>query len=150
MNVAEICSREVVVMDRGESLHEAVRLMRENHVGDVVVTEQRVGRTVPIGILTDRDILIEVVAQEVPLDGLAVSDVMSFDLLTVGGDQSEADALLRMRSRGVRRAPVVDEDGALVGIVTIDDVIEVLAEQLGNIAALIGREQALERRRRTI
>jgi CBS domain-containing protein len=150
MNVAEICSREVVVMDSSESLREAVRLMREHHVGDVVVTEQRVGRAVPIGILTDRDILIEVIAQDVPLDSLAVSDVMSLDLLTVGEDRSETDALLSMRSKGVRRAPVVDGEGTLVGIVTIDDVIEVLAEELGNIAALIGREQALERKRRVV
>ncbi|MGD2075239.1 MAG: CBS domain-containing protein [Gammaproteobacteria bacterium] len=150
MNVAEICSREVVVMDRGESLHEAVRLMREHHVGDVVITEQRAGRTVPIGILTDRDILIEVVAQDVPLANLAVSDVMSFDLLTVGENHSETDALLSMRRKGVRRAPVVDGEGTLVGIVTVDDVIEVLAEQLGNIAALIGREQAFERQRRVV
>jgi CBS domain-containing protein len=137
-------------MDRGESLHEAVRLMREHHVGDVVITEQRAGRTVPIGILTDRDILIEVVAQDVPLANLAVSDVMSFDLLTVGENHSETDALLSMRRKGVRRAPVVDGEGTLVGIVTVDDVIEVLAEQLGNIAALIGREQAFERQRRVV
>lgn len=148
MNVGEICSREVIVMDRGESLPEAVRLMRENHVGDVVVTENRAGSTVPVGILTDRDILIEVVAQNVPLDSLAVSDVMSFDLLSVRETDSEADALAAMRRKGVRRAPVVDAKGALVGIVSVDDVIEVLAEQLGSIAALISREQQQERQRR--
>jgi CBS domain-containing protein len=150
MNVGEICSREVVMMDRGESLSEAVRLMREHHVGDVVITERRGGGTLPVGILTDRDILIEVVAQDVPLDSLAVSDVMSFDLLTVTENESESDALLSMRGKGVRRAPVVDADGALVGIVSVDDVIEVLAEQLGNIAALIGREQVFERQRRVV
>ncbi len=150
MNVGEICSREVIVMDRGESLREAVRLMRENHVGDVVITENRAGKAVPVGILTDRDILIEVVAQDVPLDSLAVSDVMSFELLTVRDDETETDALAAMRRAGVRRAPVVDAGGALVGIVSVDDVIEVLAEQLGNIAALISREQQQERQRRVV
>ena len=146
MNVGEICSREVIVMDRGESLAEAVRLMRENHVGDVVITESRAGATAPVGILTDRDILVAVVAKDVSVDSLAVSDVMSFDLLTVAEDESEADALVNMRAKGVRRAPVVDAAGTLVGIVTIDDLLEVLAEQLSNIAALIGREQQRERR----
>jgi CBS domain-containing protein len=150
MNVGEICSREVVVMDGGESLREAVRLMRENHVGDVVITENRAGKTLPVGILTDRDILIEVVAKDVPLDSLGVSDVMSSELLTVTESETEAEALAVMRHKGVRRAPVVDAGGALVGIVSIDDVIEVLAEQLGNIAALIGREQQQERERRVV
>lgn len=150
MNVGEICSREVVVMDGGESLREAVRLMRENHVGDVVITENRAGKTLPVGILTDRDILIEVVAKDVPLDSLGVSDVMSSGLLTVTESETEAEALTVMRHKGVRRAPVVDAGGALVGIVSIDDVIEVLAEQLGNIAALIGREQQQERERRVV
>lgn len=148
MKIGEICSREVIVMDRGESVPEAVGLMREQHVGDVVVTESRPGGTVPVGILTDRDILIEVVARSVPLDSLAVKDVMSFDLLTVGEGDSEADALAAMRRKGVRRAPVVDARGALVGIVSVDDIIEVLAEQLGSIAALISREQQQERQRR--
>ena len=150
MNVGEICSREVVVMDGAESLREAVRLMRENHVGDVVITESRAGKTLPVGILTDRDILIEVVAKDVPLDSLGVSDVMSSELLTVTESETEAEALAAMRRKGVRRAPVVDASGALVGIVSIDDVIEVLAEQLGDIAALIGREQQQERERRVV
>ncbi len=149
MKVGEICSREVIVMDRRESLAEAVRLMRENHVGDVVITEGRAGVTVPVGILTDRDVLIAVVAQNVSIDSLAVSDVMSSDLLTAAEDESEADALANMRGKGVRRAPVVDVAGALVGIVSIDDLLEVLAEQLSNIAALIGREQQRERRVRS-
>lgn len=150
MNIGEICSREVIVMDSGESLHQAVGLMRENHVGDVVITASRGGKTVPIGILTDRDILIEVVAKDVPLDSLGVSDVMSSDLLTVTETQTEAEALAAMRHKGVRRAPVVDAGGALVGIVSVDDVIEVLSEQLGNIAALIGREQQQERETRVV
>jgi len=131
MNVGEICSREVIVMDRGESLHQAVALMRENHVGDVVITGSRAGKAVPLG-------------------SLGVSDVMSSDLLTVTETQTEAEALAAMRHKGVRRAPVVDAGGALVGIVSVDDVIEVLSEQLGNIAALIGREQQQERERRAV
>ncbi|WP_455234859.1 CBS domain-containing protein [Thiogranum longum] len=150
MTIGEICSREVTVMDRSESVEEAVKLMREDHVGDVVVTESRDGKRVPLGILTDRDVLIEVVAKDVPLSSLKTSDVMSGDLLSVTEHESESDAISRMRSRGVRRAPVVDAEGFLVGIVSIDDLLEVLAEDLSNIAALISREQKRERDTRTV
>lgn len=145
MKVGEVCNREVTVMDRNESVHEAVVLMRQNHVGDVVISENRDGNPVPVGILTDRDVLIEVVAKDVAPESLAVGDVMSFDLLTVPEEETENDAIARMRSKGVRRAPVVDAQGSLVGIVSIDDLLEVLAEELSNIAALIGREQRRER-----
>jgi len=144
MNVGEICTREVTVMDRAESVRAAVSLMRENHVGDIVVTEIRDGKRVPVGILTDRDVLIEVIAKGVSPDDLAVGDVMSFDLLAVRDEVAELHALEQMRSKGVRRAPVVDADGVLVGIVSIDDLLEVVAEELSHIAALIRREQRQE------
>jgi CBS domain-containing protein len=137
-------------MGRAESVRDAVMLMREKHVGDVVVTETRDGKPVPVGILTDRDILIEVIAKDIAPDSLEVSDVMSSDLLTVGEGESENDAIARMRARGVRRAPVVDGAGFLVGIVSIDDLLEVVAEELSNIASLIGKEQQRERATRTI
>lgn len=148
MKVGEVCNREVTVMDRSESVHEAVVLMRQNHVGDVVVTENRDGNPVPVGILTDRDVLIEVVAKGVAPENLLVGDVMSFDLLTVREEETENEAIARMRAKGVRRAPVVDAQGSLVGIVSIDDLLEVLAEELSNIAALISREQHRERAQR--
>lgn len=148
MKVGEICNREVIVVDREAAILEAAQLMRRRHVGDVVVTEEREGLRVPVGILTDRDIVVELLAEKIPLDALAVGDAMSFELLTVGEEEEVMDAIQRMRGRGVRRAPVVDPGGALAGILAVDDLIELIAEQLGDLVKLIGNEQQRERQRR--
>lgn len=148
MKVGEICNREVIVVDREAAILEAAQLMRRRHVGDVVVTEEREGARFPVGILTDRDIVVELLAEQIPLDALAVGDAMSFELLTVGEEEEVMDAIQRMRGRGVRRAPVVDPGGALAGILAVDDLIELIAEQLGDLVKLIGNEQQREVQRR--
>lgn len=77
MPIGEICNREVVIVRKEDSILEAAKLMREYHVGDVVVVDDREGRVIPLGILTDRDIVVELIAKEVPLDSVSVQDVMS-------------------------------------------------------------------------
>lgn len=148
MKVGEVCNREVVVVDREAAILEAARLMRRHHVGDVVVTEEREGARFPVGILTDRDIVVELLAEGVPLDAVAAGDAMSSELLTVGEEEEVMDAIQRMRGRGVRRAPVVGPGGALAGILAVDDLIDLIAEQLGDLVKLIGNEQQRERQRR--
>ncbi|HXV19562.1 MAG TPA: CBS domain-containing protein [Desulfuromonadales bacterium] len=148
MKVGEICNREVVFVDREAAILEAAQLMRRHHVGDVVVTEERAGIRVPVGILTDRDIVVELLAEQIPLEAVAVGDAMSSELLTVSAEEEVMDALLRMRGRGVRRAPVVDPGGALAGILAVDDLIDLVAEQLSDLVKLIGNEQQRELQRR--
>lgn len=148
MRIGEVCNREVVVLDRQGSILEAAQLMRRHHVGDVVVTEEREGALVPVGILTDRDIVVGLLADQVPLEAVAVGDAMSPDLLAVSEEEEILDAIRRMRGRGVRRVPVVDRNGALVGILAVDDLIDLVAEQLGDLVKLIGNEQQWERQRR--
>lgn len=148
MSVGVVCNREVVIVDRGESIHDAARLMRKHHVGDVVVVEGKDGHKRPVGILTDRDIVIELIAAGVDLDALTISDAMSFDLFTLNENDDLIDSIERMQKQGVRRAPVVGDRGALVGILAVDDVIDLLARQLSAVANLIGRERSSERRRR--
>lgn len=147
MSIGEICNRDVIVVDRDESIIEAARLMRQQHVGDVVVVTEKEGVPVPVGILTDRDIVVELLARNVDLDAVSVGDAMSYDLLTLGERDSLFDAIKRMRARGVRRAPVVDNGGALVGILAVDDLIELLMEQVSDLVALMSREQQVERKR---
>jgi CBS domain-containing protein len=113
-----------------------------------VVDETGKGR-VPAGILTDRDIVVAVVAREVDPRALTAGDVMSNDLATVRPTDSAADALERMRRRGVRRLPVVAENGTLAGIVTIDDLLAAVADELGALVRAISAEQARETRART-
>jgi len=147
MSIGEVCNREVIVVRRDEAIMDAVRLMRQYHVGDVVIVDESQGERLPVGILTDRDIVIELLAQEVDLDAVSVGDAMSYELLTLNEQEELLDALKQMRSRGVRRAPVVNSRGALVGIITVDDLLELLMEQVADLVALINRERRLERER---
>jgi CBS domain-containing protein len=149
MTIGSICKRNVVVAPKGESVVDAAKRMRMLHVGTVVVIRERDGTQVPVGILTDRDIVLSIVASDAEhLPFLAVSDAMSDDLVTAREDTSLADALKLMQGRGVRRLPVVDHTGALAGIVTADDVIRFLAEELGQLVQLMNHEEQVERRYR--
>lgn len=145
MSIGEVCNREVVIMNRDESILDAARLMREQHVGDVVVVEQREGTPVPVGILSDRDIVIEVLAKEVSPDSVSVGDIMSTQLLIARETDEILDTIKSMRTGGVRRMPVVDETGALVGILALDDFIELIAEQLTDLVGLLSNEVRRER-----
>jgi len=149
MTVGDICTRNVVVAPKTESIVDAAKRMRSSHVGDLVIVENRNGQHVPIGILTDRDIVIGVVAGDpVHINYLLVGDAMSSDLVTARDRDTIESALEKMREHGVRRLPIVDETGALVGILTIDDVLQHLAAQHRELVALVGREQLHERQYR--
>ncbi|MGZ5092155.1 MAG: CBS domain-containing protein [Burkholderiales bacterium] len=148
MNVGEICNREVVVAYKTMALPEAAELMREHHVGSLVVVVDRLSERVPVGILTDRDLTIAVLAKEVDARTLAVRDVMSTELFTVREQDSITEALRLMRERGVRRVPVLTHSGALAGIVTIDDVLDIVAEELADVVRAIKRERVRETRSR--
>lgn len=148
MLVSEFCNREVVIVDRATTILEAAKLMRSEHVGDLVVTDNRNGRQVPVGILTDRDIVVELLAEEIELDKVSVGDAMSYELLSVKEQDGLQETIEKMRARGVRRLPVVDDAGALVGIVTVDDLMELVAGQLTDLVRLVGNELLRERAKR--
>jgi CBS domain-containing protein len=143
-NAAEICNRVVTVAQRNTPLVQAAQQMRTDHVGCVVVVEPApVGRRV-VGMLTDRDIVTAVVAKGVDPHKIAVEDVMSRDIVTVAEDESVTGVLRKMRRRGLRRLPVVGTDGALVGIVTLDDMLSLLAAQMRDLAQAVESEQRRE------
>lgn len=148
MSVSEFCNREVVIVRADESVMDAVRLMRSQHVGDVVVIRETAGQNIPVGILTDRDIVIEVLAEEVEPGSVTVGDIMSPEMYTVPEGVALLDAIELMRDKGVRRLPVVNPEGGLAGLLTVDDILELVAEQLTDLVRLIGHEQARERRLR--
>jgi CBS domain-containing protein len=149
MSVDEICNRIVTVVNRDETVLEAAKLMREHHVGDVIVVEASAGANRPVGILTDRDIVLEFAARELKLDEFTVGDAVSGELLTLPETMSLVDAVTAMSSQGVRRAPVVDAAGMLVGILTVDDIVAILAEELNKLNTLISTERRHEQRRRS-
>src|SRR5579872_2831908 len=149
MTIGSICERNVVIAPMRETIVDAAKRMRMLHVGTVVVAAERDGKRVPLGILTDRDIVLSVVASDPEhLPFLSVGDAMSDDLVTAREDASLSEGLQLMRERGVRRLPVVDNDGALVGIVTADDMIRFLADKLDSVVDLMKHEEQVERRYR--
>lgn len=145
MPIGEICSREVVFARRDESIAAAARLMREHHVGCLVVTEEQDDTRVPVGMLTDRDITVAVVAPGLDADTILVGDVMSSELLSVKESAGIAETIELMRVRGIRRLPVTDADGALVGVIAADDILALLAEEISGLAGMISREEKRER-----
>jgi CBS domain-containing protein len=149
MFTGEYCNREIVVCNESDSLRSAVELMRKHHVGDIIVVRSSGGVNTPVGILTDRDIVIEVLAQNVAIDSLNVGDVMSDQLVSVTEDTGLAETLDVMRAHGIRRMPVIDRNGTLQGIISIDDFLELLAEQVQKLAILIKTEQQHERHLRS-
>ena len=149
MTVGGICNRNVVVAPKGEAIVDTAKRMRMFHVGDVVVIENRGNKRIPVGILTDRDIVLSVVASDPGhLTSLLVGDAMSSELVTTREDTSVVYAIKLMQERGVRRLPIVDQDGGLVGILTFDDVVRFFAEELGELVKIMPREGQMEQRYR--
>ena len=148
MSAGEYCNREVIITEARQSIRDAAKLMRQQHVGTVVIVEHSIAGKIPQGMLTDRDIVVELLAQDVDPDAVAIGDVMSTALITVNEETKLLDALRLMRENSVRRLIVVERSGALVGILSLDDVIELIHEQLADVSALISNEVAKERKRR--
>lgn len=148
MPIGEICNREVVVAWRNDTALEASRLMRQHHVGNVVVVDDQNGVQVPVGIVTDRDLIMEIMAPELNGATITVGDIMLRELVTVKESTGVFEAIQYMRQKAVRRLPIVDESGGLVGILTLDDLLELLSEEFHEIAKLVRNEQQKESRSR--
>jgi len=148
MSVGELCNRTVIVTSRTTRLDEAARLMREHHVGSIVVVDETPAGSKPVGIVTDRDIVIEIVAAGVSPATVTVEEIMAPDLVVAKEGEDLLDTLTRMRAKGVRRVPVVNGVGALLGILSLDDMLGVLAEHVDGLLKVIAQEQAREARTR--
>ena len=139
MNVASVCTREVVTVTPHTDLIGAARLMREKKVGFLVVVESQpdtpYGR--PVGVLTDRDIVVSVIAGEADPKLLTVADVMKQYPAMVDQSDPLEQALRTMRRMGVRRLPVVGAAGMLTGVLSLDDVLDVLAEEMRDVSGTV-------------
>lgn len=141
MSIGSICSREVIIARASETLRTAAELMAKQGIGCIVVCElDEKSRRIPTGILTDRDIVLASLRERKGLEELLIAEAMSRDPLVIHDSEEIDEAVERLRVHGVRRAPVVDAYGALVGVVSLDDLLEVIAEQLNDIAHLIRRQ----------
>lgn len=143
MNVGEICNRTVVIISREESALEAARLMRQHNVGDVIVVKDVNGVNQPVGIVTDRDLAIEIVAQEVDPESVEAGDLFLRNRLVTTSVNDDIETVLnKMKNNGIRRIPVVENDGSLAGIITMDDMLDILIQDFASVAHLIEKQAA--------
>lgn len=148
MTIGQICNREVVSAARDTTVQAAAKLMRHYHVGTVVVVDETDNTRVPVGIVTDRDIVIDVCAVDLNPNVITVGDIMTPELVTVREDEGLLQTVEIMRDQRVRRLPVIKENGKLAGIVSIDDLFEVLTARMAEMARITGREREQEIRNR--
>ncbi len=148
LNAGEICSRSVVFAERAMAIDDAAGLMRTHHVGTLVVVEESAAGRQVVGMLTDRDIVTGIVAKKVDPARVRVEDLMSTDLVVAREEDTVIDLLRSLRGCGFRRLPVVDAQGLLVGLVALDDLLEIVAEEMRLIVDAIGTERRREQARR--
>lgn len=139
MTIAKLGKHEVITATKTMSLHEAAKLMKQNNIGDIVVVNNEIDKK-PIGILTDRDIVTKVIADEVDANQVCVGDVMSADLLVLNKQQSINKSLEMMCEKGVRRAPIVDNNNQICGITAVDDLFILIANELACISKLVHKQ----------
>jgi len=138
MNVGTICSRRIVSAPVSASLSEVVSMMQRERVGTVVVTQGEADRVA--GVITDRDIVRAQLEHVADFSQLSTAATMSADPLLLSAEADIGDALRRMRQRSVRRAPVVDADGKLVGLLSVDDLLAQIAREITGLAAVVARQ----------
>ena len=148
MPIDECCNIGVVCCEANASIPEVAGLMRKHHVGDVIVIEKKDEQRVPIGIVTDRDIVIETIALQLDANVFLAGDIMSTPIITVREDEGLIETLHLMRTHKVRRMPVVTAAGTLFGIVTADDIVNLLAMELSLMTAAIVEQPIRESRLR--
>lgn len=148
MKLKELCILDVACCHKGTTIAAAARLMRQHHTGDLVITDDSDGMREPLGILTDRDIVMDVVAKSRDPDRTLVSEIMTIPLVVAAGSEDVETAIERMRTHGVRRLPIVDDSGVVLGILTLDDFYRALAEHTTQLAAIVAKEQTREHRGR--
>ncbi|HVW71110.1 MAG TPA: CBS domain-containing protein [Steroidobacteraceae bacterium] len=148
MLVDAFCMMDVACCSPRATVLEAAHLMRRRHTGDLVVVDDDEARPAPIGVLTDRDIVVEVLAKGLDPAVTTVGSVIRTPVVVAQGTEDSSVVLERMRAHGVRRIPVIGTGGKLVGIVTVDDLLKRLAAEANLLTEIVSQEQNHEARTR--
>lgn len=143
MPISDLCSKNLISVVRGSTLQYAAQLMKQYHVGGIVVVESG-EQNKPIGFITDRDIVLEAVAESLPLE-TPVEEVMSSNVSTVRLKDGIASVVEKMEMEGVRRMVVIDEKGNACSLVTADDILKLLAKELSGLGKIIEHQVENER-----
>ena len=119
--------------------------MRHYHVGEVIVVDKLDGKNIPVSVLTDWDLVIEIIALDVDVDQISVGYIMSAVLITIGEDYSPSDTLNVVQQHGVRRQPEVDSNGVLPVLIDMEIILKILCQDLDKMLALINTERNIQK-----
>ncbi len=148
MDVGRICSRRVITVPPTATAVEVARRMRDGCVGAIVVAELREGRRVVLGLLTDRDLVVNVLAVDPASFATArASDLVSGEVFSCRERDEVSDVLEQMKRHGIRRMPVIDASGDLAGIVALDDALRALADDFARVGLLVTTQRMMEAQR---
>jgi predicted transcriptional regulator len=136
MKIARLYTRRIMATTRSAQIAEAAAAMQRYGVGTLLVMEDPPAIGPPIGIVTDRDLALQGFASE----NSTVGSVMTPAIATIGEEADMHEALEIMRAHGVRRLVVIAADGAVRGILSIDDVVDGLSADLAAAAAVLKGE----------
>jgi CBS domain-containing protein len=145
MLVGTLCSRRPVTVSTGAPISDVARLMRDKHIGAVIVTDGNAQHVRAIGVITDRDIVRAQLERTADLSRLSAGEVMTRNPLVIGEDEPVDGAIAHLHARGVRRAPVVSMDGTLVGLISTDDLLAHVTRKLTSLAEIVGWQRRVER-----
>lgn len=137
MTVGKICSRSVDWAGPDESVQVVAGRMHSRKVGTLVILD---AAQHPIGLVTDRDLTVRVLAEGRDAGTTPVRDVMTASIKTVREDCPIESALEVMRRGPFRRIPVVNEQNQLIGILSVDDILDLLSEEFRSIGRLLNAE----------
>jgi CBS domain-containing protein len=146
VSVGSICTHKVITVDVGIDIGAAATVMRENKIGYLIVTDRKKDSGKPVGVITDRDIVVKVTARDVDPHSVTVGDVMTPEPLLAADDDGISETLRRMRQLGVRRVPVVGPRGQITGVLSIDDVVDHVVAELANVAGSIRGDKPAKQR----
>lgn len=135
MAIEEICNTSVATIERGATLLEVSQLMQEKHVGSVVVTEISNGKRVPCGIVTDRDLALAIGSSQKP-QNINVEDIMQSNPITARVGDGVFEVIVKMRKNGIKRLPILNDEGLLFGIVCADDLLNLMGEEINNLSKI--------------
>jgi CBS domain-containing protein len=137
MNIGNLCSRHIVTIDSERSLASAAGLMRQHHVGSLVVTTDTLEGSRVAGVVTDRDLVVHVLALGLESSQVSIGDMAHHQVVSVFEDDDITQAIQVMREAGVRRLLVSDAESRLVGVVSLDDLLDACAAQMLGLAGVI-------------
>ena len=140
----QLCEKDVICLKPSDTVFDAAERMCADHVGNVVIVDDKNSRKIPVGMLTDRDIVINSIAKKLNPESIKISDIMSKKVVTASEDIEISDLIQLITTEGVSRLPIVDSSGALIGILSSKRLFQYMAQGLCLLSSLSIQQQKRE------